>query len=226
MNIVIIGLGGIGSVLSNFMSRYLNSRLDIMSEIILVDGDNYEFKNQERQEFIRFGNKADAKADELREKFSNINFKSFPCFVDENSISEIIKENYIVMVGVDNHKTRRLISDYAKTLDNIIVISGGNEYTDGNVQIFIREGGEDVTPSLTDYHPEIKNAIDKSPDEMSCEELSHAEPQLYFTNASVAIFMCIAFYNILSGLKKISETYIDLPTMSVNSKVRAPKNKK
>ena len=50
---------------------------------------------------------------------------------------------------------------------------------------------------MTDYHPEIENPLDKSPDEMSCEELSHAEPQLYFTNFMVAGHMCSAFYNII-----------------------------
>ena len=225
MEISIIGLGGIGSVLSNTLSRYVDSKQSIPNITMnLVDGDEYEFKNLERQEFNGFGNKAEVKTKELRAKFSKIQFNDYQTFLNEITAPEIIKENSIVFVAVDNHKTRRLVSNYAKNLNDIIIISGGNELTDGNVQIYIRKGGIDVTPSLTDYHPEIQNPEDKSPDEMSCEELSKSEPQLYFTNFMVAGYMCSAFYNIIEKNNyKISEVYFDLTTMNASSKTRVPK---
>jgi len=226
MEISIIGLGGIGSVLVNTISRFLNSNENLKPITIkLVDGDDYEYKNISRQEFFNYGNKANVKKRELSNRFQNIDYLDFQMFLDENNISEIVTENSIVFVSVDNHKTRRLVSNYAKKLNNVIVISGGNELTDGNIQIFIRKGGENVTPSLTDYHPEIENPLDKSPDEMSCEELSHAEPQLYFTNFMVAGHMCSAFYNIIERNNyKISEVYFDILSMNSNSKTRVPKN--
>jgi len=226
MEIVICGLGGIGSVLANTVSRFLNSNDSFKPITIkLVDGDDYEYKNVSRQEFYNYGNKANVKKKELASRFQNINYLDFQMFLDENNISEIVTENSIVFVSVDNHKTRRLVSNYAKKLNDIIIISGGNELTDGNVQIFIRKGGENVTPSLTDYHPEIENPLDKSPDEMSCEELSHSEPQLYFTNFMVAGHMCSAFYNIIERNNyKISEVYFDILSMNSNSKIRVPKN--
>ena len=225
MEISIIGLGGIGSVLSNTLSRYVDSKQSIPNITMnLVDGDEYEFKNLERQEFNGFGNKAEVKTKELRAKFSKIQFNDYQTFLNEITAPEIIKENSIVFVAVDNHKTRRLVSNYAKNLNDIIIISGGYELTDGNVQIYIRKGGIDVTPSLTDYHPEIQNPEDKSPDEMSCEELSKSEPQLYFTNFMVAGYMCSAFYNIIEKNNyKISEVYFDLTTMNASSKTRVPK---
>ena len=226
MEISIIALGGIGSVLVNTISRFLNSNENLKPITIkLVDGDDYEYKNISRQEFYNYGNKANVKKRELSNRFQNIDYLDFQMFLDENNISEIVTENSIVFVSVDNHKTRRLVSNYAKKLNNVIVISGGNELTDGNIQIFIRKGGENVTPSLTDYHPEIENPLDKSPDEMSCEELSHAEPQLYFTNFMVAGHMCSAFYNIIERNNyKISEVYFDILSMNSNSKTRVPKN--
>lgn len=226
MEISIIGLGGIGSVLVNTISRFLNLNESLKPVTIkLVDGDDYEYKNISRQEFYNYGNKANVKKRELSNRFQNIDYLDFQMFLDENNISEIVTENSIVFVSVDNHKTRRLVSNYAKKLNNVIVISGGNELTDGNIQIFIRKGGENVTPSLTDYHPEIENPLDKSPDEMSCEELSHAEPQLYFTNFMVAGHMCSAFYNIIERNNyKISEVYFDILSMNSNSKTRVPKN--
>ena len=226
MEITIIGLGGIGSILSNTISRYLDTNRALHPVMItLVDGDDYEFKNNERQEFISYGNKAIVKSVELQSKFQNIIFNSCPEFLSEENAPNIIKEESIVFVGVDNHTTRKLVSDYAKKLNDTVVISGGNDLTDGNVQIFIRKGGIDVTPSLTDYHPEIKDPKDKSPSEMSCEELSlSSAPQLFFTNFMVAAHMCSAFYNIIEKNNyKISEVYFDLLSMNSNSKIRVPK---
>lgn len=227
MELSIIGLGGIGSVLSNTLSRYINSKETSHVTMNLVDGDTYELKNTERQEFINFGNKAEIKKRELELKFNKINYVDYPQFIDDKTIHEIIKENSVVFIAVDNHKTRKLVSDYAKSLNDITVISGGNELTDGNVQIFIRKEGQNITPSLTDYHPEIENSTDKLPSEMSCEELSNSQPQLYFTNFMIAGYMCSAFYNIFEKQNcSISEIYFDLLTMNSNAKTRTPKKSK
>lgn len=221
LGIVIIGLGGVGSILSERLCRFLNFSKDLTADILLVDGDEYETKNLERQEFIRMGNKADIKATELTMKFSNIRFDVFDAFISEENISEVIIEGDIVFLCVDNHKSRMIVSNYCKELKNITLISGGNEYTDGNVQIYLRKGGKDLTPDLCAYHPEIKNPDDKLPDEMSCQELSESEPQLYFTNLGVATFMCWAFYNVVVREEyERSEVYFDILNMTADAKIR------
>lgn len=225
-NITIVGLGGIGSILSNSISRFINSNTkpdEPKKTINLIDGDDYEAKNVERQEFSVFGNKAESKARELKHKFGNVKFVDIPFFIDTENIDNLIKNNDLVFLAVDNHKTRKLVSDHAKTLNDITIISGGNELEDGNVQLYIRKNGNDVTPSLTDYHPEIKNAVDKLPSEMSCEELQNSEPQLYFTNLGVATFMTFTFYNFLKGNYNFSEVYFDMNTMKADSKIRKVK---
>lgn len=221
LGIVIIGLGGVGSILSERLCRFLNFSKDLTADILLVDGDEYEAKNFERQEFIRMGNKADIKATELTMKFSNIRFDVFEAFISKDNISEVITEGDIVFLCVDNHKSRMIVSNYCKELKNITLISGGNEYTDGNVQIYLRKGGKDLTPDLCAYHPEIQNPDDKLPDEMSCQELSESEPQLYFTNLGVATFMCWAFYNVVVKEEyERSEVYFDILTMTADAKIR------
>ena len=42
---------------------------------------------------------------------------------------------------VDNHKSRMIINNYCKQLNDVILFSGGNEFTDGNVQIYVRKEG-------------------------------------------------------------------------------------
>ena len=223
INIVVIGLGGVGSILIERLCRFLNFSRDIEGNILLVDGDTYETKNYERQEFVRLGNKAEIKVGELEIKFNRLAFNAYPEYITSDNISEIIHEGNIVFMCVDNHKTRMLVSNYCKEiLNNIILISGGNEFTDGNVQLYARQAGKDLTPDLCKYHPEISNPEDKLPTEMSCEELSKSDPQLYFTNLGVATLMCWTFYNaVIKKSYERSEVYFDILTMNTNSKVRS-----
>ena len=220
-NIVVIGLGGIGSILIERLCRFLNYSNDLKASIILVDGDEYEPKNYERQEFLQIGNKAEVKEIELMTKYSRIDFDAFPTFINEANTETVIKEGNVVFLCVDNHKTRMIVSNYCKNLQNVILISGGNEFTDGNVQTYVRRDGKDLTPDLCKYHPEIASPDDKLPEEMSCEELSESDPQLYFTNLGAATLMCWAFYNsVIKENYERSETYFDILTMNTNSKIR------
>lgn len=225
MRIVIIGLGGVGSILVERMCRFLNYSRDLDNiTIFLVDGDDYEPKNQERQEFMQFGNKAEIKITELSLNYASIMFDYNPNYVNPGNIQDVISDGDIVFLCVDNHKTRNLVSSYCRTLTDITIISGGNELTDGNVQLYVRKGGADLTPDLCAYHPEIANPDDKLPDEMSCEELSQSEPQLYFTNLGVATIMCWVFYNaIVEGDYERSEVYFDIRSMTADAKVRIVK---
>jgi len=225
MFISVIGLGGVGSILVERLCRFLNYSKDLDAELLLVDGDEYEQKNYERQEFFRIGNKADIKATELEMKFDGLEFNAFEAFVNEKTVEEVIKEDYIVFLCVDNHKTRMIVSNYCKNLQNVILISGGNDYTDGNVQIYIRRDGKDLTPDLCAYHPEIAEPDDKLPEEMSCDELAHSDPQLYFANLGVATLMCWSFYNVVvKDEYERSEVYFDLTKMTADAKIRIVKH--
>lgn len=224
IDVVIIGLGGVGTILAERLCRFLNFSQDYKSSILLVDGDKYEPKNYERQEFVGIGNKAETKAHELASRFTDIDFDVFDAYINEDNVQDVIHENTIVFICVDNHKSRMVINNYCKTLKDVTVISGGNELTDGNAQLYVRKEGSDLTPDLCAYHPEIANPEDKLPDEMSCEELSVSEPQLYFTNLGVATLMCWLFYNsVVKGQHDRSEVYFDILSMNSNSKIRIVK---
>jgi len=225
MEIVVIGLGGVGSLLCERMARYLSYSAGTSASMLLVDGDSYEAKNFERQDFTQMGNKAEVKAADLKMQFSMLNVSSFPAFVNETNLSEVVKEGNIVFSCVDNHKTRMILSNYCKQLQDVTLISGGNDMVDGNVQIYIRQNGKDITPDLCAYHPEIAKPDDKLPEEMSCEELAAAEPQLYFANLGVATIMCWAFYNaIVKKQYDKSEVYFDLTQMAARAQTRIVKD--
>lgn len=225
-NIKIIGLGGVGCSLVDNLFRFINFTSKESFIITLIDGDNYELKNLERQTFNESGNKATVKKSELLDKFKNFEnymINDVDSYITKKNINKYIVENDIVFICVDNHKSRFIINEYAKTLKNIILISGGNEYYDGNVQIYIRKNGEDLTPDLVKYHPEINLKADKLPTEIGCEEALESSPQLLFTNMSVALIMCWTFFNLLENdfnNLKYSEIYFDIKEMKITPKTR------
>lgn len=226
-NIKIIGLGGIGTHLVDPLFRYMNHKPYSKVHATLIDGDIFEFKNLERQTFISPDQyKASQKEKELQNIFPDIKFESINEYINDLNISHYIDDKDIIFLCVDNHKTRKVVNDYVNTLDNIILISGGNEYTDGNVQLFFKREGEKQTPSLTDYHPEILNFNDKSPEEMSCEELHDSSPQLIFTNLFASTIMVSLFYNVIESMgyvKDLSEIYFDIIQMRMEPKIRKVK---
>jgi molybdopterin/thiamine biosynthesis adenylyltransferase len=229
---VFIGLGGIGSILVEILAKYCN--YDMLNqnpnfkkiESVLIDGDYYEFKNQNRQFFEKEGlekNKAYVKTIELSNKYPLIEFNPIDKFINEENISEYIRENDIVFSCVDQHNTRKIISDWVSKLNDILLISGGNELTTTTVQIYLRKEGKDLTPKITKYHSEIENPKDKHPEDMSCEELQNVEPQLIFTNNYVASMMGAAFYvSYLLEDHESSEIRGDIKTMNVTSQYLKP----
>jgi hypothetical protein len=58
----------------------------------------------------------------------------------------------------------------------------------------VRQGGADLTPSLSRYHSEIAHPQDRNPAELSCEELLAAgAPRPRFANLTVATLSRNAF---------------------------------
>jgi len=216
--IVFIGLGGIGSVLSLFLSQFLYS-LKRECTMYLVDGDHYEPRNEERMLFSRVANKAEVKSEELSKQFGDfIHYRPIPNEVTRENIAGTVQEGDVAFLCVDNHVTRLLTSQHCETLENILLISGGNDGVEdgkdgtfGNVQIYFRSENTDVTNSLTKFHPEIKDPAPRKTDETGCGALIQgAAPQLLATNLAVASAMLNTFYSCLLEELRYEELYLNI----------------
>ena len=140
-----------------------------------------------------------------------MSLRAVPEYLTAANLHYLIREGDIVFLMVDNHASRHLVDGYAAALRDLTLISGGNDYEDGNVQLYLRRGGRDLTPSLGRYHPEIAQPGDRNPAELSCEELMAAgAPQLLFTNLMVASLMLNAFYTVRLGSPGYGEVYLDI----------------
>lgn len=193
--IKIIGAGGIGCCLIDSLARYVSYKSEGKCEITIIDGDRYEERNRERQRFEQCRNKATEMVALNKEQFPKIYFSSKEQYVTEENVVPMIREGDYVFLCVDNHATRKIVSERCSELDNVTLISGGNDYTDGNVIVYIRKDGKDITRSPIDLYPSIANPQDKNPgefesaDRQSCQQEAVDNPQLVFTNLAAASIM-------------------------------------
>lgn len=220
----VIGSGGIGTKLLPELCRVLNfgsPEYDFDdADVCVIDGDTFEEKNRSRQAFRERGNKAEVVVEELKKDFVNIGLTSKSVYVTEKNVAELICEDDLVLIGVDNHNVRRVISQHCRKLNNVVVISGGNELEDGNVMVMIRKDGDDFTlPLDSDKHPEIQNPDDENPGDKAdepkpegCIEMQESAPQLSITNMMVAAHMMGAIHAHLKGVLDYDELFFDMRT--------------
>ena len=198
----------------------------VVLRISIVDGDKYEEKNLNRQTVFTFENKAISCVKYYREMFTEINLSFFDKYVNKDNISSLVSDEDVVLVCVDNNKTRMIVEEHIKTLDNVTVINGGNELYDGNVLIMQKVKGELLTPLFSDVHPEIADGKDKSPEEMSCEELSKSEPQISIVNASIAEVIRRTLFAMTRKGIDFYEVFVNCETGNTrNVKIKDLKNK-
>jgi hypothetical protein len=217
----IIGLGGIGCIVLEFLGRYLKSQRHIEGmRLVLIDGDNFEPANDQRMCFQTLGNKAEVKTAETLKSLNPFHgsIVAVNQYVGEENISDLIKSGDHVFLCVDNHPTRRLVAEHCQTLTEVALFSGGNEGVDpprergvyGNVQIHIRKDNRDVTAPLTRFHPEIAQAEGDLPGGPNCGELALSTPQILFANLAVASAMCSSFFAYATGNLHYQEVKLDI----------------
>ena len=202
--LIIIGLGGIGSQLLPSLLQFLNYESEkSFKSVWLVDGDHYEEKNKNRQLFNGNENKAISQVMTYNRLYTNLSLSFIDKYVTKDNISKIVKNDDVVLLCVDNNATRKMFNEYLlkDTIKDLTIISGGNEYFDGNVMISVKRDGVMLTKTFSELHPEILEDVDKNPDELSCEELSNSSgnEQIGLINASVADSMRLILFSMLKG---------------------------
>lgn len=218
--VVVIGLGGIGSQLAEPLARYLNYA-GSCRELVLVDGDAYARENGDRQRMQESDageNKAEAQARHLRALFPDLSIAAKAEFVSGRNAEETVQEDDAVFLCVDNHATRKLVSDRCRRLRNVLLVSAGNDFVDGNVQVYWKANGGQKTAAIDKHHPEIRFPEDRNPADLSCDELA-ALPggsQIVFTNLTAAALALNAFYAATRSQAMYGEVYFDILANKAN----------
>ncbi len=232
LHVKVIGVGSIARCLLPTLCRYLNFNGEKFPnvQISLIDGGRFEERHRDRQDFAKVGPKACIVAEAYREQFPQVKVFDHPVYLDDQNAVQLIQENDVVLLCVDNHKSRKLVSDRAEQLRNVTIISGGCDWTQGNVLVHIRRADKNLTPPLANqYHPEILNPTDKHPREFEEEHQHLSEPQLLITNNYIAANMLAVFFNIvderqwkrvLDAPENYAEVYCDLTALTTKTRSR------
>jgi hypothetical protein len=222
--IKIIGLGGVGSIVSRYLSLFLASCNDPV-RLVLIDGDHFEPENASRMWFTRCGNKAAVVREDLLPclQESHVSLLAIEEFVEPDNLNRLLHTGDIVCLTVDNHATRKRVNDYCKDhLNDFLLVSAGNDGlepdssgiprrgTYGNIQAYRRCADRDETPSLTRYHPEIATPADHAPFELSCTQRAASTPQILFANLTVAAAMLNTLWLHFCGALQYSELAFDI----------------
>jgi len=190
---VVIGCGGIFYRLVTILAENSAYMKDAPKRVALMDGDKFEEKNILRQGITPNDvgrHKVDFWSERVKRRFPDLNVRAIPEFLVPGNVKDIIQDRSLVILAVDNHATRLLTSRRCQELSDVILISGGNELRDGNVQRYVRLGGRSRTAPIEDVHLEIREPKDKNPGELSCEArlaLPGGEQQAE-TNMAVALY--------------------------------------
>jgi hypothetical protein len=222
----VVGEGGVGGIVTRYAAMFLASQ-NVPSRMVLIDGDKFEDSNATRMFFSAAGNKAAVVRADLLDRFaeSALTLIAIDEYVTPGNIERVLGKGgvgEILMVCVDNHATRKLVAEYAGTLRDICVISGGNDGvgadasgkmrhgTFGSCQIHLRRNDMDLSPSLSRFHPEISQPADKLPTDLSCTELVASMPQILFANLTAASAMLNTLWLHLCGRLEYPEVNFDI----------------
>jgi hypothetical protein len=133
-------------------------------------------------------------------------------YLTEANAATVIRDGDTVLLAVDNQWTRYVVDRHLATLNEVTLISGGNDETDGNVQLVRRHGGESLDGGLAEIHAEIGRATESEfAARNGCERQVEERPQLVVTNLMVASAMLNCLWAVLErGSVSYSEVYLDV----------------
>lgn len=235
VRVVIVGCGGVGGWLANFVAPCLEYGAP-GSQLILVDGDAFEPKNKARQKFSKLGNKAQVLRGDLMAQFPNTIIIGMAAWLvsegkettdsdpEEAGVikinpSQLLQEGDFVFPTVDNFAARALLFNAAKDYKNIDVLTAGNEDDlTGSSWHYCRRDGRDITAHPEIFHEEVTNPPDRNPGELSCAERAKLDggTQVITANVVAASLLLAKVTNYILGTEaqraaslELVETHFD-----------------
>lgn len=221
-HLIVVGLGGTGSIVAEPLVRLLAYHKDGTRKVIFIDGDKFEEKNLERQLFPKAlvgSNKAKVAADRVS---SICDVRAIPNFINRESfLAELMSEEGLVkgcpliILSVDNHATRKAVIaalDEAPIKDFVLVMPG-NELDYGRCEVYLKSGGEVLGSHPFDVHDVIKNPTDRIPG--GCAAEAPSTPQLVTANFGAAYTVMLTVQGLLDDRSWYLETYFNCRTFKV-----------
>jgi hypothetical protein len=253
VKIVMIGAGGTGGHIAPHLYRLLYA-LDRPVKFIICDGDIVEEKNLVRQNFTR-ADLGENKAKVVAERYSNVfglETSYVPDFIeDPQRLEQLIRpktwtsdrfvkdpktrtlhrevfSELVILIGaVDNNRSRQMCHEvFLKSRELIYIDSGNGEYT-GQVVCGIRRGGKTIYKPVGMLYPDLAEAEDLFPSELSCADASVSAPQTIVANLMAATAVVTMVYNILVvGSSTVQQSTFSTKTVNIRSYQKNTKGRK
>ena len=189
-NAVVIGCGGGGVWAAMALTRLLHPG----STLTLVDGDDLEERNLDRQFFpeISIGlNKAVALANQIGEitHVSDIGLRVENDYLETaTQYKAWADENTLFFGCVDNHAARRRILECADQYETEAFLAGNELYE--SEAMFYDSAWQNTPGDPRIYYPDIRTGMDGDPTHPSCTgEEQEIHPQLASANLSAVSMM-------------------------------------
>lgn len=173
--ILVIGAGGTGSYLLSPLARFLQS-INFYGELIIADGDSYDDKNKDRQNFsLNFvtRNKAEYQGHLIQNQLGNTNFdiSIIDDYLSREDLDDLCINGTIVINCTDNKAIRKYAEEMILSLENGAHICCGNELRSGQVQLSQVRNGTVVNRSIFESSPSF-NSEDGDRSKMTCQEIA------------------------------------------------------
>jgi hypothetical protein len=253
VKIVMIGAGGTGGHIAPHLYRLLYA-LDRPVKFIICDGDIVEEKNLVRQNFTQ-ADLGENKAKVVAERYSNVfglETSYVPDFIeDPQRLEQLIRpktwtsdrfvkdpktrtlhrevfSELVILIGaVDNNRSRQMCHEvFLKSRELIYIDSGNGEYT-GQVVCGIRRGGKTIYKPVGMLYPDLAEAEDLFPSELSCADASVSAPQTIVANLMAATAVVTMVYNILVvGSSTVQQSTFSTKTVNIRSYQKNTKGRK
>ncbi|MBP1645737.1 MAG: moeZ [Bacteroidetes bacterium] len=156
---LIVGLGGLGSVSSEYLVASGIGRIG------LIDNDIVSISNLQRQILYREDEVGMKKVERAKETLnrlnSNVEIQTYPCFLTEENAIDIIKDYDIIIDATDNFKTRYLINDVCIGLGKPFVYASIGDYY-GQVAVFNFDNHSSCYRDLFPNYDELHNRENKN----------------------------------------------------------------
>jgi len=148
--VLIIGMGGLGCPALLYLAAVG------IGTIGLVDGDTISISNLNRQ--VIFGenhvglSKVNVASDYILHKYTDITIQTYPVFIKNDNVVEIIEKYDIVLDCTDNFVSRYLINDACSLLNKPLVFGAIYQY-EGQWAVFNIPNSTGYLFNYRDYSP-------------------------------------------------------------------------
>ncbi len=240
---LLVGAGGIGSHVAEQLARLLHAHPNGFCAMEIIDGDDYEEKNVERQMFPHAHTgrgKAEVLAKRVCDSIPLLSDGAFHEFVDStkgyvnsdvDAAGSIVRlytdvphemsgepTAVLVVLAVDNDATRRLFYDSVNQLPlshpDLVIVDASNDLETATVSTSFWKGRKSLLVSPVEKYENLRDPKDRVPGG-GCQAQAPSTPQLMVANMSAALMVMLTVQALLDGKQFSDDLQANVRTFTI-----------